>query len=301
MFYPDLILTVPLDDSSTDPAACQKALISMFRLDQTSIKQKLEAMHFEVIEPAGDTLKGWLLPARILSLYAYYFPEEWASEKCDERVVLNGVSDAEAHFMTLVDKRLFSINDWQEERDWEIPYTYEGYEMERLSDGVEYFNPLIVAIMQMLNPELADEEEVHDYIMSTFGVLAPFVTVNLKLDWQMLVEECQKRGGVWANIPAMLEAVCGDTGTPWLDAREEMQNDGFEWSRHDMDQLIKMWADYKHYDASVNAVLAWVDQDRSTHGKEIFEFFARFIKERVRDETTQVYNRPAAARDAKIL
>lgn len=301
MFYPDLILTTLPDTLSIDPVTCQRALTSMFRLDLTSVKQKLEAMHLEVIEPAGDTLKGWLLPARILSLYAHYFPEEWASEKCDERVVLNGMSDAEAHFMTLVDERLFSIHSWQEERDWEIPFTYEGYEMERLSDGVEYFHPLIVAIMQMFNPDLNDEEEVRDYITSAFGIVAPFITQNLQLDWQQLVEECQKKGNVWASIPEMLEAINGETGTPWLDAREEMQNDGFEWSQYDMDQLIKMWADYKHYDASVNAVLAWVDQDRSTHGKEIFEFFARFIKERVRDETTQVYNRPAAARDAEIL
>ncbi len=207
----------------------------------------------------------------LLALYQHYFPNEWASSTASYSPPLpsnSWRSDREIEFLTLVNERLFPIDDCDGYIDgdgydnFDIPLCPQNKDWSDLS--IEELSFAEQFILSLLGYGYDTAEEW----LEVFGFIPSNLLNSNFISWEKLSENASLQAEPLSFLYDVLSQIDHSTGIIWLDIGfQELET--ISWSRESIDLLTEQWQIAKEYIARMQQFEDWLQKDVSNRKKVV--------------------------------
>jgi len=242
-------------------------------------------------EEAERYLAFWHSVLTLHTLYATTYPREFARSKksfIPERHA--AYSEQEQEFFALVDRHLVPLSWWVFEA---LEREERLYGFSPISDGLDWWNddPGEWRRGWQLLLWLIDEMDAQQILeggrrAATAGDAPSVLDESLfqiprapgALDLKALEQRCRAITGPLRHLPQALKMLFHDTGTCELDNTSEMEVEIVEWSAENLALYAQDHREACEISAQAHSLVAWIEEDPSTHFMEVIHLWNLFIK-----------------------
>lgn len=195
----------------------------------------------------------------LIALYKHYFPIEWSASTVDLWYCSNQnslYSDREIEFLTLVDERLFPIDNFidffeEEELHLQIPiYPHNINWYELCSEDLNFSEQFIMSL-------IGCGHSVEDWL-SAFGFTPDKLFLSEDINWQLLSELCQQQIEPLSFLYDVISLIDHSTGCIWLDTSFE-EYITLPWCQESVDLLTHEWKIAQEYHVKTRQFDEWLD------------------------------------------
>jgi hypothetical protein len=236
---------------------------------------------------AGAFLKYLESITHLLSLYQYFFPDEF-QQAMEQRVSLfpepgNSYSPCELQFFDLVDSRFFPLpldymwDDPFEERQFAymIPVEGIGFDFER----DEYDDlPFGWQIMLYLLGEV-DEEFMRRQSGFEDDELLAIPVQRGECDKDLLTLRCEAQGGSLAFLPLALAMLHNETDSVWLNVTVNDPCTDAYWTKEDMENLKKQYLLALEIRHQAEAFCTWLEERPLTRFAQVARLWNACVRD----------------------
>ena len=265
------------------------------------------------LQEAASCLEDYLLPETneeaqeflsylasiftLLDLYQHYFPAEFArSTKSILPAKDAAYSERESEFFELISDRLFPLPFYmvddilgRGEREYGFPIADMGREW--WDDDISEWEPGWQLLLWMIGentPEQITRRGKGKNLDRRLFELP--VRQGERFAIEALSLHCRHLPGPLAHLAIALKILWHDTGCWFLDIYPE-QHESLDWSRKDMDRLIKQGQLYGQFTGQADQLITWIESDPLNNFQEVIALWNLYILEE-KDSPVMLINRP---------
>ncbi len=207
----------------------------------------------------------------LLALYQHYFPDEWASSTAsyvDSLPSNSWRSDRKIEFLTLVNERLFPLDDYEGYIDgdgydnFDIPVCPQNTDWSDLNiEELSFAEQFLLSLLGYGYDNAEDWLEVFGFIPSTL-LNSDFI------NWEKLAKMVSLQAEPLSFLCDVLSQIDHSTGIIWLDISYQ-ELDTMPWSRESIDLLAEQWLIAKEYIAKMQQFEDWLQKNVSNRKKVV--------------------------------
>jgi hypothetical protein len=251
----------------------------------------------ETLDEAMDYLSYLASIFTLLDLYQHYFPGEFARST---RSILPAkdaaYSEREIEFFELISNHLFPlpfhlVDDILErqERDVGFPLAAMGREWwdSDVRDWELGWQLLLWMTGEQSPRDIVEAAEGRNFDPRIFELP---VRQGNRFAIEALCLHCRGLTGPLAYLPVALKMLWHDTGCWFLDITSE-QVEYLDWSREDMDRLIKQGRLYNTLTDQADTLITWIDSDPFNNFQEVIRLWNAYVLEE-RNSPVVLINEP---------
>lgn len=219
--------------------------------------------------------EGWLefldSTTDLLSLFAHYFPAEFAQARAENLSLFPApgarYSPLELRFFQLVDRHLFPLPLWLCEDGYFgerglayiIPIEGIGFEPDRDDDLALGWQLVLYLVGQIEQDDL--RQRWPDLPPAFFAIPVAGTSVDVAL----FALRCQAQGGPLAWLPLALDMLSNDTESVWLNVTYEQPCTDIGWTRAEVDELHRHYLLALEIKRKAETLCAWLEADPCAH------------------------------------